>query len=218
MQQQAGCFISLEGIEGLGKSTVATAVAAYLRDHEKIFCLMTREPGGTGSAVAEKIREVLLEQYDETLMPETELLLLFAGRAQHIQHVIKPALARGTWVLCDRFTDASYAYQGYGRGIDITRIAWLEQWVQGELRPDVTLLLDAPVNVGVARMANRRARDRIESEKVDFFERARAGYLQQAQLHPERYRIINAAVTFDEVMAQVLPIIDEQIRKWSYAK
>lgn len=200
-----GKFITLEGGEGVGKSTNLTFLHAYLKARN-IPVVVTREPGGT--PLAEKLRELLLDKNGESIDRATELLLMFAARAQHIHHVIEPALAKGQWVLCDRFTDATYAYQGGARHMDIAAIAWLENLVQGHLRPDLTLLLDAPIEVGLTR-ANARAGapDRFETEKRQFFEDVRQAYLMQAQLHPERIRIIAA----DRPLAEVQSALAEAL-------
>jgi dTMP kinase len=200
-----GKFITLEGGEGVGKTTNIAFIRDYLTQRGINVCC-TREPGGT--ALAEKIRGVLLEKHDEAVSETTELLLVFAARAQHIQHVIQPALARGEWVLCDRFTDATYAYQGGGRDMDIKKIAWLEQAVQGDLRPDLTLLFDAPVEIGMARAQKRGAFDRFESEKQQFFERVRCAYLAQAKLYPQRIKIIQAHQSLPDVQAAIIDILN----------
>lgn len=157
-----GKFISLEGGEGVGKTTNIAYIQSLLEEHD-ISVMLTREPGGT--PLAEALRQLLLDKNQEEITEQAELLMMFAARAQHIKHVIKPALKQGTWVLCDRFTDATYAYQGGGRAMDILAINWLENFVQGELRPDLTLLLDAPVQVGMNRAAQRGKLDRFELEK-----------------------------------------------------
>jgi dTMP kinase len=196
-----GLFITMEGIEGVGKSTNLEFVYRHLCDRDKEV-VMTREPGGTD--LGEKIRTLLLDHRNQDIANDTELLLMFAARAQHIAEVIEPTLAQGKWVLCDRFTDATYAYQGGGRGIDMGRIAQLEQWVQGALRPDITILLDAPVEVGLARAAKRKQEaDRFEREKQEFFERVRSAYLALAAQHPSRYRVIDAAQTLYQVKMQL---------------
>ena len=170
-------FITIEGGEGVGKSTNIATLEAWLQRHQIDYCL-TREPGGT--PLAERVRELLLGIEDELLSPAAELLLVFAARAQHLERVIKPALARGEWVLCDRFTDATYAYQGGGRGSPKAHIAALEQQVQAGLKPDYTLLLDAPVEVGLERADRRGELDRFETEQRAFFERVRNCYLERA--------------------------------------
>lgn len=196
-----GRFITLEGGEGVGKSSNLEFIHRHLEAAGKVV-LVTREPGGT--ALGEEIRALLLGHRHEGMNADAELLLMFAARAQHLAAVIRPALATGKWVLCDRFTDATYAYQGGGRGIDEERIAALETWVQGSLRPDLTLLLDAPVAVGMAR-AGRRAgeADRFEREQMAFFERVRQTYLDQARRFPERYRVIDAGQALSTVQGQL---------------
>ncbi len=186
----SGLFITLEGPEGAGKSTNREYLAARLRE-QGIDVLLTREPGGT--PLAERVRELLLAPSDETMASDTELLLVFAARAQHLAQVIVPALERGAVVLCDRFTDATYAYQGGGRELDVARIAQLEDFVQGALRPDLTLVFDLPVEVGLARAAARGRLDRFEQEGRAFFEAVRSTYLQRAKAEPARYRILDAA-------------------------
>lgn len=185
-----GKFITLEGGEGVGKTTNVPFIKNYLQSLN-IPVVVTREPGGT--QLAEKIRDLLLQSNDEVVTSHAEILLMFAARAQHLNHVIKPALDEGRWVLCDRFTDATYAYQGGGRGMALETIGWLENFVQGDLRPDLTLLLDVPVEIGMTRAKNRgEALDRFESEHLDFFNKVRQVYLQQAQKYPERIKIIKA--------------------------
>ncbi|TFF37208.1 dTMP kinase [Pseudomonas sp. RIT623] len=186
----SGLFITLEGPEGAGKSTNREYLAARLRE-QGIDVVMTREPGGT--PLAERIRELLLAPSEEAMAVDTELLLMFAARAQHLAQVIRPALARGAVVLCDRFTDATYAYQGGGRGLPVERIAILESFVQGELRPDLTLVFDLPVEVGLARAAARGRLDRFEQEGQAFFEAVRQAYLQRAGQQPQRYSLLDAA-------------------------
>lgn len=205
-----GVFITLEGGEGAGKSTNVQWLADYLRARGKTV-LVTREPGGT--SVGEAIRGVLLDPELPSMHNDTELLLMFAARNEHLQRKILPALAQGTWVLCDRFTDATYAYQGSGRGIDQQRIGALEAWVQGELRPDYVLLFDLDVATGMARAHARGRADRFEQEHSTFFEKIRAGYLQRAARHPELYPIINAALALDEVQAQLQIVIERIIQQ-----
>jgi dTMP kinase len=185
-----GRFITVEGIEGVGKSTQVPALveAVEARGHR---VEATREPGGT--ALADRIRGVLLDAQGDAPSPTTELLMLFAARAEHVESRIRPSLEAGTWVVCDRFTDATYAYQGGGRGVPLERIAALEQWVLGELRPDRTLLLDAPPDVALERARARGASDRFERETLAFFERVRARYLERARAEPERFRVIDAS-------------------------
>jgi len=204
-----GKFITFEGGEGLGKTTNICFVRDYLQQRG-FKVVSTREPGGT--ELAEKIRQLLLNPDAESFSDHTELLLMFAGRAQHIKHVIQPALAQGCWVLCDRFTDATYAYQGGGRGISLDNIAWLENLVQGALRPDVTLLFDAPVEIGMARVTQRGAGiDRFEAEKMSFFERVRHTYLTRARQNPHRFKIINAQQTLPEVQQTLVALLDALI-------
>lgn len=200
-----GRFITLEGGEGVGKSTNLRFIQQLLAQ-KQIDVLLTREPGGT--ELAEKIRQLLLEKHSEAITPQAELLLVFAARAQHIEHVILPALAQGKWVLSDRFTDATYAYQGGGRNMDNRLIAWLEDTVQGELRPDLTLLLDAPVETGLLRAQQRGKLDRFESEQRGFFERVRQAYLSRAHQDPQRYAIIDAAMPLAEVQNQICRAIE----------
>ncbi len=194
-------FITLEGGEGVGKSTNMAFIAEFLQS-QKIPFIQTREPGGT--ELAEKIRDLLLtktnvEQWSEM----AELLLVFAARAQHLSEVILPSLEAGKTVLCDRFTDATYAYQGGGRGLNNDIIAKLEALVQGDLRPDLTLLLDAPLEVGMARAQARAELDRFESEKQEFFERVRSAYLMQAKKSPQQFAIINSALPLLDVQSQI---------------
>lgn len=207
-----GLFITLEGPEGAGKSTNREYLAERLRERG-VDVLLTREPGGT--PLAERIRELLLDPSGEPMAADTELLLVFAARAQHLQQVIRPALAKGCVVLCDRFTDATYAYQGGGRGLSIERIAQLEQFVQGELRPDLTLIFDLPVEVGLARAAARGRLDRFEQEGRGFFEAVRQAYLQRAAQAPQRYRVLDAGQTLAQVQADIdalLPSLLEACR------
>ena len=207
-----GLFITLEGPEGAGKSTNREYLAERLRE-QGVDVLLTREPGGT--PLAERIRELLLAPSDEPMAADTELLLVFAARAQHLQQVIRPALARGCVVLCDRFTDATYAYQGGGRGLSTARIAQLERFVQGELRPDLTLIFDLPVEVGLARAAARGRLDRFEQEQRSFFESVRHAYLARAEQSPQRYRVLDAGQSLAQVQADIdalLPSLLEACR------
>lgn len=194
-------FITLEGIEGVGKSTHVEAVVDALRERGE-SAVRTREPGG--SPVADRIRSLLLDPDGEAPLAETELLLLFAARSEHLARVIQPALDGGQYVVCDRFTDATYAYQGGGRGLSSERIAALEAWVQGELRPDLTILLDAPVQVALERARGRGATDRFERETTAFFERARDVYLERARAEPGRFRVIDATGPVERVRDQVV--------------
>ena len=191
-------FITLEGGEGVGKTTNLDFIQDYLTSRG-IVVLRTREPGGT--SIGERVRDILLNSY--AMDTWTELLLVFAARAQHISEVIRPALVSGKWVLSDRFTDASHAYQGGGRGLDGEIIGRLEAWVQQELQPDLTLLLDAPVELGMARAKNRGETDRFESERLDFFEKVRAAYLARAERFPERIRRVDASGSLAEVQSRI---------------
>lgn len=204
----AGRFITLEGSEGSGKSTNLAFIHDYLKG-EGIDLIQTREPGGT--PIAEQIRELLLDARHTALADDAELLLMFAARAQHLAELIQPARQRGQWVLCDRFTDATYAYQGAGRGIATERIAALETWVQGPLRPDLTLFLDLPVAEGLARASARGEPDRFEKEKIDFFERVRSGYLARCAEAPERYRVIDASQPLEQVQQQIAAVLDSYL-------
>lgn len=193
-------FITLEGSEGVGKTTNLEHIKTLLTELGIDF-VVTREPGGT--ELGEQLRELLLGHKHDGMADETELLMMFASRAEHLDKVIKPALAKGQWVLCDRFTDATYAYQGGGRGIDFKRIEILEDYVQGSCRPDLTLLLDAPIEVGRERANKRSAPDRFEKEQVDFFNKVREAYLKRATNDPERMKVIDAALELDAVKAQI---------------
>lgn len=195
-----GYFITVEGIEGAGKST-AMQYCQQLLESENIPLVVTREPGGT--PVAEEIRQLLLHYHQENICDDTELLLMFAARAQHIAKLIRPSLEAGKWVLCDRFTDASFAYQGGGRGIPVERLQIIEEWVQRDLQPDLTLLLDLPVEQGMARIQKRSTKDRIEKEQNEFFQRVRDMYLQRAEQNQDRYRIIDASRNIQQVQAQI---------------
>ena len=204
----AGMFITVEGTEGVGKSSNLAFIEQWLTAAGKQV-VMTREPGGT--PLGESIRGLLLDAKQTSMCDDTELLLMFAARAQHIQQVIKPALQENKWVVCDRFTDATYAYQGGGRGIDMKRIAQLEAWVQGELKPDLTLLLDLPVAAGLQRAGARSAPDRFEQEQQAFFERVRTTYLQRAEQFPQQYRIIDAAPALEQVQAQIKSVLQSTL-------
>lgn len=195
-----GRFITLEGGEGVGKTTNLEYIRATLERAGKQV-RVTREPGGT--ALGEQIRGLLLDPAHKGMASDCELLLMFAARAQHIEKVIRPSLAAGEWVLCDRFTDATYAYQGGGRGLSRRRIEDLEALVQGDLRPDLTLILDVPVEIGLARAGERGALDRFEQEERAFFERVRAAYLERAAARPARYRVIDASCPLTDVQVQI---------------
>ena len=200
-----GLFITVEGGEGVGKSTNIAVIRDWL--HERgIPYRCTREPGGT--PLAEDIRRLLLEPREETMAPMTELLLVFAARAQHIEGVIRPAIETGEWVVCDRFTDATYAYQGGGRGLPEPWIARLEELVQQELRPDLTLLLDTPVDVGMTRAGERGALDRFEREQIAFFERIRDVYLERATREPDRFRIVDAHRPLEAIAEEIRMHLD----------
>lgn len=195
-----GLFITIEGTEGVGKSTNISHLCQLLEAHQ-IDYVLTREPGGT--PLAEELRGLLLEPRNERVSQDTELLLMFAARAQHLENVIRPALERGAWVISDRFTDATYAYQGGGRGVDSNSIALLERLVQHELRPDMTLLLDLDVETGLKRASARSTPDRFEQEKLEFFNAVRQTYLDRAAAEPERFVVVDASQTISDVQAQI---------------
>lgn len=195
-------FISIEGIEGVGKSTLVQAIADYLHQHQQRYRL-TREPGGT--PLAETLRQLLLEhRADEIIVPPTELLLMFAARAQHVANVIKPALAKGQWVISDRFTDASFAYQGAGRGVSTAIIEQLAAFTQQGCQPSLTFLLVAPVEVALQRAKQRADLDRFERETLAFFERVQQAYLDRADQEPARFRVLDAMQPVEQVLAQAL--------------
>lgn len=199
-----GQFITFEGIEGVGKSTQLANAARTLESLEVDF-IVTREPGGT--RMAEAIRELLLAPREEPVHETTELLLMFAARAQHLHTRILPALEQGRWVLCDRFTDATFAYQGGGRGVPLERIEWLENLVQGDVRPDHVILLDTSVETGMCRARKRGELDRFEQEAMPFFERIRDCYLSRAARNPERYCVVDAGAPLEEVTAKVHELV-----------
>ena len=206
----AGRFITLEGIEGAGKSTVSRIVRDRLRARG-VSVVMTREPGGT--PLAERMRQIVLDRGDEQMTPQAETLLMFAARSVHLDSLIRPALARGDWVVCDRFTDATRAYQGGGRGVSLQWIEQLAREIHGDLTPDCTLLLDLPVQVGLERAkvrAGDAAADRFESEREPFFERVRAAYLDLARAEPHRIKTIDASVPLADVESQVAAVLDKQ--------
>jgi dTMP kinase len=205
-----GLFITLEGPEGAGKSTNREYLAQRLRDHG-LDVVLTREPGGT--PLAERIRELLLTPADEPMGSDTELLLMFAARAQHLAEVIRPALKRGAVVLCDRFTDATYAYQGGGRGLSFQRIEQLETFVQGDMRPDLTLIFDLPVEIGLSRAAARGRLDRFEQEGLGFFEAVRSAYLDRARQVPQRYRVIDAGQSLPMVQRALDALLPELLER-----
>ena len=202
-----GAFVTLEGTEGVGKSTNLAFAEQYLRGRG-IDVVTTREPGGT--TLGENVRRWILDDDHGALTAEVETLLMFAARAHHLQLVIEPALAAGRWVLCDRFTDATFAYQGGGRGADRRLLETLEAAVQRGLTPDRTLLLDAPLATGRARI-HARAPDHFEREREPFFERVRAAYLERAARDPKRIKIVNAALPLDEVRAQIEALLAELV-------
>ncbi|MFZ1100667.1 MAG: dTMP kinase [Steroidobacteraceae bacterium] len=207
---ERGRLVTLEGIEGAGKSTVAKFIAAWLA-RRSIATRLTREPGGT--PLAEALRRIVLERGGEPMSAVSETLLMFAARGLHLENLVRPALERGEWVICDRFTDATRAYQGSGRGVDPQLIETLARAVHGELSPDCTLLLDLPVSVGLARARTRAGsgtpQDRFEDETAAFFERVRAGYLELAGREPGRFHVVDAAAGRTAVEAQVSAILEE---------
>ena len=208
----SGKFITIEGTEGAGKSTNLSSIKKVLNDFD-ISYIVTREPGGT--AVGEELRSVLLKNESINISGQTELLLMFASRMQHINDVIKPALKLNKWVICDRFTDASYAYQGYGRQLNLSFISSLENLVHPDLQPDLTLILDVPVNIAMGRVHNRGNLDRFEQEDVAFFNRVRAGYKEIAKNNIDRCREIDASKDLAEVQAEVMQIIRDFCKKQS---
>ena len=208
----SGKFITIEGTEGAGKSTNLSSMEKVLNDFD-ISYIVTREPGGT--AVGEELRSVLLKNESINISGQTELLLMFASRMQHINDVIKPALKLNKWVICDRFTDASYAYQGYGRQLNLSFISSLENLVHPDLQPDLTLILDVPVNIAMGRVYNRGNLDRFEKEDVAFFNRVRAGYKEIAKNNIDRCREIDASKDLAEVQAEVMQIIRDFCKKQS---
>lgn len=203
-----GKFISFEGVEGVGKTTQCARLCNFLEEQGKEVVL-TREPGGT--PLAESIREVVLDREDEAISAEAELLLMFAARAVHLSNKIIPALERGAWVICDRFTDATVAYQGFGRGQSLVFIQTLAENVQHGLWPDLTILLDAPIELGLERVAKRGESNRFETEKLEFFNKVREGYLYLAEKHPERIYSVNAVQNMDAVTADIMKIISKTL-------
>ncbi len=204
----SGLFITLEGTEGVGKSTQIDFVHRHFQAQSRDVVL-TREPGGT--PIGEAIRELVLDKTYTGMAADTELLLMFAARAEHIDKVIKPALSAGKVVISDRFTDASYAYQGVGRNLSYARIAPLEQWALQGLKPDLTLLLDAPVEIGLERAAKRSEKDRFESEKQNFFERIRESYLEIAAREPARVHVIDATQAIEDVQSAIKQILERHV-------
>jgi dTMP kinase len=205
-----GRFITVEGVEGAGKSSNLEFIKHLLENAGKEV-LYTREPGGT--PLGEEVRSLLLGHKHTGMADDTELLLMFAARAEHLEQKIRPALEAGIWVLCDRFTDASYAYQGGGRGIDKERIRSLEQWTHGDLRPDLTLLLDLSVEIGLDRAGKRSEPDRFEKEEMQFFEAVRQAYLQIAWDEADRVKVVDASNPLYEVQARIAEVIQEFIHQ-----
>ena len=208
MSVKRGLFITVEGGEGVGKSTNIAFMQQVLEEkgHE---VMVTREPGGT--PLAEEIREVLIKNREEKVVSETELLLMFAARAQHLYQKILPALEKGVCVISDRFTDATYAYQSGGRGVSSEKVALLENFVQGDIRPDITFLFDAPIEVGMSRAQKRGALDRFEEEEMSFFNRVRDNYLQRAAQEPARFKIIDASQSLDAVQKDLKDELLERV-------
>ena len=200
-----GKFITVEGTEGVGKTTNIQCIASWL-DQCGIVYISTREPGGT--ALGEKIRGLLLDKENTGMTASAELLLMFAARAQHLEEKIIPALAAGTWVLCDRFTDATYAYQGFGRGLNLEHIKRLEALVQGDLHPDFTLILDIDPELGMSRVRARGELDRFESEALEFFDRVRAGYRERASDNPSRYCLVDASSPLAVVQEHIIDALN----------
>ena len=199
-------FITIEGSEGAGKSTNIEYIVDYLKNAGKEL-VITREPGGT--KIGEQLRAMLLDPQFKNMDFRTELLLMFAARAQHIAEVIQPALNAGKWVICDRFTDVTYAYQGAGRQMGKENVAVLEQWVQGDLRPDLTFLLDVPVDIGMQRVGQRSEHDRFEQEKLQFFDVVRSAYREMADAHTNRFRVIDASQDLTSVQADLKKNLDD---------
>ena len=200
-----GKFITVEGTEGVGKTTNIQRITEWL-DGRGIVYISTREPGGT--ALGEKIRDLLLDKDNTGMAASAELLLMFAARAQHLEEKIIPALAAGTWVLCDRFTDATYAYQGFGRGLNLEHIERLEALVQGDLHPDFTLILDIDPELGMSRVRARGELDRFESEALEFFDRVRAGYRERANANPSRYCLVDASAPLTVVQEHIVEALN----------
>ncbi|OHC82450.1 MAG: dTMP kinase [Sideroxydans sp. RIFOXYD2_FULL_59_7] len=194
-------FITFEGVDGAGKSTGLEWFANALRERG-VDLLVTREPGGT--PLGEKLRELLLH---ESMHAETEAMLMFASRREHVEQVIRPALQRGTWVISDRFSDASFAYQGGGRGVPVAKLEQLEQWTHGDLQPDLTLLFDIPIEVARARLSNNVSLDKFEREQGEFFDKVRQAYLARVAKNPDRYAVIRAEKSLNEVQHQLLDIL-----------
>lgn len=202
---ERGIFISVEGTEGVGKSTNIAFIQQWLLE-KGLQLEITREPGGT--PLAEQIRELLLAKRDESVNSKTELLLMFAARCQHVSSKIKPILESGGWVLSDRFTDSSYAYQGAGRELGLESLSELDNWALEGFAPDLTIMLDLPIEIGLARAEARGEKDRFESEQVEFFEKVRQGYLARAKADPNRMKVIDASGTIEQVQAQLAQVLD----------
>lgn len=207
---QQGKFITLEGSEGCGKTTNMAYIEQLLND-AGVELVVTREPGGT--PLGETIREILLDSSQTAMSEDTELMLMFAARAQHMHEKIKPALDAGKWVLCDRFVDATYAYQGGGRGLSLERINALDNWVLDGFKPDLTLYLDISVEQGLKRAEARAELDRFEREKLDFFERVRSGYLDRVSADPERFRVVDASEPLEPVQQSINSHINQFLNK-----
>lgn len=207
MNTNNGKFITLEGCEGVGKTTSLNYIRSFIEDRGHTV-LVTREPGGT--PLAEDLRALLLEKRKEQVEIETELLLMFAARLQHVNQVIKPALQSGTWVVCDRFIDASYAYQGGGRGIDFKRIRQIEDWCFADITPELTILLDMPVEEGMERTRQRGLPDRFESEKMCFYDKVRQAYLLRASQEPNRIQVVDASPSVEQVQASLQALLMEK--------
>ena len=210
MSNKRGLFLTLEGAEGVGKSTNIGFITQYL-EQRGIEYVLTREPGGT--QLAERIRDLLLAVHEEPMSGLTELLLVFAARAQHLDKIIEPALAAGKWVVCDRFTDATFAYQGAGRGLSMETIDQLQSMVQGDLRPDLTIILDLDPEIGMQRASNRGELDRFEREQQSFFRHVRQGYLDIAQAEPDRCTVIDASKALEDVKRNLLTAIEQGLSR-----
>lgn len=211
INNKKGLFVVLEGGEGVGKTTNLQFIQYYLQQQNIPF-QVSREPGGT--PLAEELREIILQKREEPVADITELLLMFAARAQHLTQKVMPVLASGQWLVCDRFTDATFAYQGGGRQLSKSLIMQLEQIVQGDLRPDCVILLDAPIEVGSARAVARAELDRMESEQAEFHQRVRDSYLERVKQAPEKYALIDASKSLAEVQAQLAEVLEQLISRW----
>ncbi len=206
-----GCFVSIEGVEGVGKSTNLAFIQALLEEAGIEF-VSTREPGGT--LLAEKIRDLLLDKNNGNMSDKTEVLLVFAARAQHVEELIEPALASGKWVITDRFTDSSYAYQGGGRDLSTEQIGALEAFAINSFQPDITILLDLPVEVGLDRAKRRSELDRFESETGTFFTRVRTAFLNRAEAYPQRFRVVDASLEIAAVQSAIRSALMPTINSW----